>query len=77
MSEKKEKWVPMGNRVMDKAWLRDGDVIHTGEALVLALLLHTKGKSKRGQQEIEEVARMLNDPNQRKPQKRKPTRKKK
>ena len=61
----KDKWVPMGNRIMDRAWLRDGDTIHTGEALVLALLLHTKGKSKRGQQEVEQVARMLNDPNQR------------
>ena len=77
MSEKKEKWVPMGNRVMDRAWLRDGTVIHTGEALLLAVLLHAKGKSGRGQAELEQVARMLNDPNQRKPQKRKPTRKKK
>lgn len=63
---KDEKWVPMGRRVMDIAWLRDGDTIHTDEALVLALLLHTKGKSKRGQDEVEQVARMLNDPNQRK-----------
>jgi hypothetical protein len=60
-------WVPMGNRIMDRAWLRDGEVIHTGEALLLAVLLHAKGKSGRGQAEIEQVARMLNDPNQRKP----------
>lgn len=77
MSEKNEKWVPMGNRVMDKAWLRDGDVIHTGEALLLAVLLHAKGKTNRNQAELEQVARMLNDPNQSKPHKRKPTRKKK
>jgi hypothetical protein len=71
-------WVPMGNRVMDRAWLRDGDVIHTGEALLLAVLLHTKGKTGRSQAELEQVARMLNDPNQRKPHtKRKPNRKKK
>lgn len=70
MSEKNEKWVPVGNRVMDRAWLRDGDTIHTDEALVLALLLHTKGKSQRGQQEVEQVARMLNDPNQAKPKRK-------
>lgn len=63
------KWVPMGNRIMDRAWLRDGNNVHTGEALVLALLLHTKGK--RSTSEIEQVARMLNDPNQRKPRKKK------
>lgn len=77
MSEKKEKWVPMGNRVMDRAWLRDGDVIHTGEALLLAVLLHTKGKTGRSQNDLEQVARMLNDPNQRKPQRKRPNRKKK
>jgi hypothetical protein len=58
------KWIEPGTRVMDRAWLRDGDIIHTGEALALALLLHTRGK--RSQSEIEHVAKMLNDPNQRK-----------
>lgn len=58
------KWVEPGTRVMDRAWLRDGDIIHTGEALALALLLHTRGK--RSQSEIEHVAKMLNDPNRRK-----------
>lgn len=55
---------PIGNRMMDRAWLRDGETVHTGEALLLALLLHTKGKTKRGQKEIEHVARLMNDPNQ-------------
>lgn len=55
---------PGTRRLMDVAWLRDGKIIHTGEALALALLLHTKGK--RNQSEIEHVARMLNDPNRRK-----------
>lgn len=68
----KEKWVPMGKRVMDIAWLRDSSGnIHTGEALVLALLLHTKGKSRRGHEELEHIGKMLNDPNQRKPKTRK------
>lgn len=57
------KWVPTGNRLMDRAYLRDGDLVHTGEALLVALLLHTKGKTRRGQNELEQVSKMLNDPN--------------
>jgi len=57
------KWVPVGNRLMDRAYLRDGNLIHTGEALLVALLLHTKGKTQRGQNELEQVSKMLNDPN--------------
>ncbi|QNN99233.1 hypothetical protein SEA_FAUST_154 [Streptomyces phage Faust] len=57
------KWVPVGNRLMDRAYLRDGNLIHTGEALLVALLLHTKGKTKRGQNELEQVSKMLDDPN--------------
>lgn len=52
---------------MDVAWLRDRDVIHTGEALMLACLLHAKGKTQRGQEELTQVAAMLDDPNVRKP----------
>jgi hypothetical protein len=58
---------------MDRAYLRDGDLIHTGEALLVALLLHTKGKTKRGQNELEQVSKMLDDPNL---NKRKTTRRK-
>lgn len=57
------KWVPTGNRLMDRAYLRDGNLVHTGEALLVALLLHTKGKTKRGQNELEQVSKMLDDPN--------------
>lgn len=48
---------------MDRAWLRDGDSIHTGEALVLACLLHAKGKTRRGKDEVTQVAKMLDDVN--------------
>jgi len=48
---------------MDKAYLRDGDVVHTGEALLLALLVHAKGKTRRSQNELEQVSKMLDDPN--------------
>ena len=57
------KWIQPGNRIMDKAYLRHGRVTYTGEQLVLALLLHTKGKPRRGQNELEQVAKMLDDPN--------------
>lgn len=55
------KWVPVGNRLMDQAYLRDGNLIHTGEALLLAVLFHAKGN--RNQTELEQVSRMLDDPN--------------
>ena len=59
----KDKWVPVGNRMMDRAYLRDGDVVHTGEALLLALLFHAKGKTRRGTDELKQVSKMLDDPN--------------
>lgn len=52
---------------MDVAWLRDGDVVHVDEALLLAVLLHAKGKTKRGKTEIEHIARLMKDPNTRNP----------
>ena len=60
---KNEKWVHIGNRMMDNAYLRDGNVIHTGEALLLALLVHAKGKTQRGTMEMQQVSKMMDDPN--------------
>jgi hypothetical protein len=58
----KQKYVPVGNRVMDTAFLRDKNgTIYTGEALVLACLFHAKGK--RSKENEEELARLLDDPN--------------
>lgn len=59
---------------MDLAYIRDGKLTHTDEALVLALLVATRGKTKRGSEEVNHLAKMLDDPNQEKP-KRKPRRK--
>lgn len=61
----KEKWLPVGNRVMDRAWLRDkkSGIIYTGEALSLAVLVHAKGK-RRDRDHEREVAKLLDDPNQ-------------
>ena len=50
------KELPIGNRLMDRAWLRDGSVIHSGEALVLACLLAVrKERTQRQEEELKEV----------------------
>jgi hypothetical protein len=72
----KTKWVPVGNRMMDRAYLRDGSVVHTGEALLLAMLIHAKGKTQRGAEELKQVSKMLDDPNLETQKKRRPRRKK-
>ena len=62
-ASKRDKYIEPGRRIMDNAYLRDGSHIHTGEALVLACLLHAKGKTARGNKEVEHLGKMLNDPN--------------
>ena len=47
---------------MDRAWLRDGDIIISGEALMLACLLHAKGKS-RHSADMKDVQRIMKDAN--------------
>lgn len=67
----KEVWLPIGNRIMDIAYMWDShDIQHTGEALMLACLVHTKGKTARGTKEVEHIAKMLDDPNQNKSRRR-------
>ena len=44
-------------RVMDRAWMRDGDNIYSGEALVLACLMHVR-KERTAKQE-EELKKIL------------------
>lgn len=56
------KMIKPDKRVMDLAWMRHKDTIYTGEALVLALLFHTKGAG-RGSEDHKRVAQMLDDPN--------------
>jgi hypothetical protein len=69
-----DRWIAPGSRIMDLAWMRDGRTVYTGEALVLACLLHAKGKTRRGQAEVEQVAKMMRDPNL---NRKKPTQRKK
>lgn len=54
--------VPIGNRIMDLAYLRDGHTLHTGEALLLAALLHAKGRG-RDTKDMVDVQRIMRDRN--------------
>ena len=67
---RKRKYVEPGYRVMDNAFLRDGENVHSGEALVLAVILHAKGKTQRGEEEVKYLAKMFDDPNLKKTKKK-------
>lgn len=45
---------------MDNAYIRDGDTIHTGEALLIACLFHSKGKKSK---DLADVQRIMRDHN--------------
>jgi hypothetical protein len=56
--------VPGTRRLMDRAHFTDKNGIeYSGEALLLALLVHTHGKTNRGQKEMREIQEILEDPN--------------
>ena len=50
------------SRVLYRAYIKDGKTIHTGEAVLLACLLHTKGKG-RGTKDMTDVQRLMHDKN--------------
>lgn len=50
-------------RIMDLAYIRDGKLFHTGEALMIACLMHVKGKKNRSNEELTEVRRIMRDKN--------------
>lgn len=50
------------NRIMDLAYIRDGKITHTDEAVILALLTHTRGKG-RGTKDMDDVRRIMRDKN--------------
>jgi len=47
---------------MDLAYIRDGDKVHYGEAVILACLLHAKGKG-RNSNDMKDVQRIMKDHN--------------
>jgi hypothetical protein len=50
------------SHLMFRAWLRDGDILVEGEALMLACLLHAKGKG-RQTADMKDVQRIMKDGN--------------
>lgn len=49
-------------RLIYRAYIRDGKTFHTGEALLLACLLHTKGKGRKSK-DMQDVQRIMRDQN--------------
>lgn len=56
------KNVRTGNRIMDIAYIRDNKITLTDESVILACLLHTKGKG-RGTDDMKDVRRIMKDKN--------------
>jgi hypothetical protein len=54
---------PIGNRLMDNAYLLDGGIEVHGEALLLACLMHVKGNKERPAELVEEIQEIMLDPN--------------
>jgi hypothetical protein len=50
------------SRLMYNAYIRDGDGVHSNEALLLACLLHAKGKG-RNSGDMRDVQAIMNDRN--------------
>lgn len=49
-------------RLMHRAYLRDGDVMHSGESLLLACMLHAKGGG-RDSEDMNDVLKIMKDKN--------------
>lgn len=51
-----KKYIEPGDRLMDKVWIRDGNNIYTGEAALLACLLHVKkGRTVKAEEELKDI----------------------
>lgn len=51
-----------GWRLIQTAYVRDGELLYTGEAMSLACLLHTKGRG-RNTKDMLDVQKIMNDHN--------------
>ena len=56
------KFIDPFYRVMDRAYIRDGDIVQTGEAVVLACLMQATGKSRKST-DMTDVQRIMRDKN--------------
>ena len=54
-------------RLLTRAYIRDGNGVHTGEAVLLATLLHAKGKNRSNgnSKDMADVQRIMRDRNSR------------
>ena len=50
------------SRLIYRAYIRDGKTFHSGEALLLACLMHAKGKNRQGD-DMKDVQRIMRDAN--------------
>jgi hypothetical protein len=50
------------NRVFNRAYARDGKLIHTGEALLLGMLMHTHGEGRNSKQ-MQDLLVLMQDKN--------------
>lgn len=48
--------------LMDLAYIRDGKIVYTDEAVILACLVHTRGKGRKGR-DMTDVQRIMKDKN--------------
>lgn len=58
----KIKIKPDTRQFVNQAWVRNGDSVVTGEALILVCLMHTHGKS-RASDDMTTVQALMNDAN--------------
>ncbi len=50
------------SRLVHRAYIRDGETVHTGEAVALACLVHTRGAGRQSN-DMKDVQRMMRDRN--------------
>ena len=52
-------------RLLTRAYIRDGETTHTGEAVLLATLLHAKGQNRSNghSKDMDDVKRIMRDRN--------------
>jgi hypothetical protein len=63
--------LPMGQRVMDVAYINNGTIIYTGESVLLACLLHATGKRGRKSKDMLDLQELMLDRNLESPTTRK------
>lgn len=49
-------------RVINRAWAYDGKLMHTGEALLLGMLMHVRGNDRKSK-DMRDIQRLMKDPN--------------